>query len=74
MNLRKLLFIVICIHCFSCFSQSIDKESAKALEHIQKGYVAYGIEELQKASSQNALAAQYYLAKCYANNIYLNSG
>ena len=71
MNLRKLLFIVICIHCLSCFSQSIDKESAKALEHIQKGYVAYGIEELQKASSQNALAAQYYLAKCYANNICL---
>lgn len=69
--MRKYFFLLIFTQCLSIFSQNIDSQSKAALNHMQKGFVAYGVEELKKAAMQNTLAAQYYLAFCYEHNIYV---
>ncbi len=69
--MRKYLILFIFTQCLSVFSQSIDKQCKTALNNIQKGFVAYGVEELKKSSMQNTLAAQFYLAICYEYNIYV---
>lgn len=40
-----------------------------ALEHINAGYVQYGIDELKKIANTNSLEAQYFMALCYENGI-----
>ncbi len=42
----------------------IDKATSEALEHIRRGYIQYGFEELKKVAAVNNIAAQFYVAVC----------
>lgn len=46
-------------------SQSLNQNCISALEHIEAGYVLYGVEEIKKMANANSVHAQYFLALCY---------
>ncbi len=48
-----------------CLPQSLTQNCVYALEHIEAGYVQYGVEELRKMANANSMHAQYFLALCY---------
>lgn len=48
-----------------CLSQSLAQNCVSALEHIEAGYVRYGVEELRKMANANSVHAQYFMAVCY---------
>lgn len=50
-------------------AQSINKKVVIALEHIQKGAIIQGVEELKNASRFNVLVAQYYMGFCFEYGI-----
>ena len=59
------LLIILCLVQLSCYSQSIDKACYVALEHIWKGYMTYGAEQMQIAATNNSLPAQFYMGQCF---------
>ena len=46
-------------------SQTLDRKTELAIEHISNGYAQYGIDEFKKAAATNSVIAQFYLAVCY---------
>ena len=50
-------------------AQSLSQECATALEHINAGYIQYGVEELNKVAKTNSVFAQYYLGICYEQGL-----
>lgn len=67
--MRTFLLIVISFFCLLSTAQDVDKRTSVALEYIRKGYIQYGFEELKKIAATNVIAAQYYVAVCYAQGI-----
>ena len=63
----KALYLSFLFFFFSInvVSQTLDRKTALAIEHISNGYAKYGIDELNKAAATNSVIAQFYLAVCY---------
>lgn len=55
--------------CLSAFAQSMTQNCITALEHINAGYVQFGVEELKKVATTNSIHAQYFMAVCYENGL-----
>jgi hypothetical protein len=63
----SLVLPFLCSH--SIGAAGIDKATSEALEHIRRGYIQYGFEELKKVAAVNNIAAQFYVAVCYEKGI-----
>ena len=66
---RVLLFIALSFFSLTSKAIDIDKSTATALEHINRGYIQYAFDELKKIAATNGIAAQLYVAVCYEHGI-----
>ena len=60
-----LLYFIVLINFISVNAQNVDKNTITALNYIKQGYIKHGVSLLEKASKNNDLSAQFFLAECY---------
>ena len=67
--MRIILFFLLLSISKPSIAIDVNKGTISAFEYIKRGYVQYGVEELNKTAAANDLAAQFYIAVCYEHGI-----